>query len=306
MRSPPALGPLSALALALACAAAPPKPAPAPASATAPAPASSPEATPPPPSDAPPARVPLAGAAARFAAAGVDGAFIVRRPGAPDLEFGGAAVDERHEPCSTFKIPNALIALEEGVIAGPDEVLRWDGVKRWRAAWNRDLDLRAAMEVSAVWYFQELARRIGPTAMRAWLDRLGYGDRQIGDKIDMFWLEGPLTIAPAEELDLVDRLLRGELPVSQRSAAMVRGIIPTRAAGDGVIHAKTGTCTFDDGRPPHAWLVGWVAGPDDPTPRGAFALFLRGPSDVDALIAARWPLALELLQDAGLLAEAAD
>jgi len=33
-------------------------------------------------------------------------------------------------PASTFKIPNTLIALEEGVIKSDSEVIKWDGVLR--------------------------------------------------------------------------------------------------------------------------------------------------------------------------------
>ena len=41
-------------------------------------------------------------------------------------------------------------------------MLPWDGVRRPREEWNRDQDLRSAMKHSVVWYYQELARRVGP------------------------------------------------------------------------------------------------------------------------------------------------
>jgi len=110
-----------------------------------------------------------------------------------------------------------MIALEVGAINGVDATLPWDGVKRTFDSWNKDHDLRSAMEHSVVWYFQEIARRVGLAAMRSWVERLDYGDRQIGEEVDLFWLDGPLTISPAEERRAAERWLieglRGESAV---------------------------------------------------------------------------------------------
>lgn len=184
-------------------------------------------------------------------------------------------------------------------MSGVDMSLPWDGVERITAPWNRDHNLRSAMKYSVDWYFQELARRIGTPAMMRWLDVLEYGDRRVGDSVDSFWLEGPLSISAAEELDFVDRLVRGGLPVSKQSMSLVRSIVPGRTYGRASIRAKTGTCIYDDGRTPHAWLVGWVE--RDGAPIGSFALLLLEGADVNALVDVRWSLAARLLADAGLL-----
>ncbi len=245
-----------------------------------------------------PSREALGGAGERFAAASVDGAFILRRAGEPDRTYGGALVDSRHVPCSTFKIPNALISLETGAVEGVDVILPWDGEERRFAGWNRDHDLRSAMENSVVWYFQELARRVGLATMSAWVERLDYGNHEIGDEVDRFWLEGPLRISAAEEVRFIDRLIHGRLPVSEASVASVRGIVPVRTAGDVTVRAKTGACLSDDEREFHGWLVGWVEREGETL--GSFALLLTEAEDIDALVDARWPLALQLLGDAGL------
>ncbi len=70
-------------------------------------------------------------------------------------------------PASTFKIPNALIALETGVVQDPDkDGFKWDGVTRSIEAWNKDHTLRSAIAVSAFPVFQEIARRIGEERMK--------------------------------------------------------------------------------------------------------------------------------------------
>ena len=65
---------------------------------------------------------------------------------------------ERLSPCSTFKIPNALIGLQTGVVTGPDDLKTWDGTDKGRKPWNQDQTLASAVRVSAAWYFQDLAR----------------------------------------------------------------------------------------------------------------------------------------------------
>ncbi len=101
-------------------------------------------------------------------------------------------------PASTFKIFNAMVALETGVIPNEVAVLTWDGVQREIAAWNHDTNLRQAFKDSTVWFYQVLARRAGHDQMQQWIDKVGYGNRQIGaaNKIDRFWLQGPLEITP--------------------------------------------------------------------------------------------------------------
>ncbi len=162
-------------------------------------------------------------------------------------------------PASTFKIPNSLIALETGVVADPDkDVFKWDGVKRSIEAWNQDHTMRSAIAVSAVPVYQEIARRIGEARMQKYVDLLEYGNRNIGGGIDQFWLTGDLRIDPIQQIDFVDRLRRGTLPVSKRSQDLVRDILPVTKVGDAVIRAKSGLLGAEIGKPSLGWMVGWV------------------------------------------------
>ena len=162
-------------------------------------------------------------------------------------------------PASTFKIPNSLIALETGVVADPDkDVFKWDGVVRSIEAWNRDHTMRSAIAASAVPVYQEIARRIGAERMQKYLDLLEYGNRDIGGGIDQFWLTGNLRIDPVQQVDFVDRLRRGTLPVSKRSQDLVRDILPVTKVGDSVIRAKSGLLGAEIGKPSLGWMVGWA------------------------------------------------
>ena len=145
-------------------------------------------------------------------------------------------------PASTFKIPNSIIALETKVVTDPDkDVFKWDGVVRNFPDWNRDHTLRSAIAVSAVPVYQEIARLIGIKRMKTFVDKLDYGNRNIGGSpIDYFWLTGNLRISPLQQIEFLDRLRRGVLPVSKRSQEQVREILPITKVGDSVIRAKSG------------------------------------------------------------------
>ena len=162
-------------------------------------------------------------------------------------------------PASTFKIPNSVIALETGVVEDPDkDIFKWDGVVRSIEGWNKDHTLRTAFAASAVPVYQEIARRIGAERMQKYVDLFEYGNRDIGGCIDQFWLTGNLRIDPIQQVDFVDRLRRGVLPVSKRSQQLVRDILPVTKAGDAVIRAKTGLLGAELGKPSLGWLVGWA------------------------------------------------
>jgi len=198
--------------------------------------------------------------AKRFTEAGTVGTFVGYKIDdyliiASDADRSGQAF----LPASTFKIPNSLIALETGVVGDPDtDIFRWDGVKRSIEAWNQDHTLRSAIAASVVPVYQEIARRIGAERMQKYLDLFEYGNRNIGGGIDQFWLTGSLRIDPIEQIDFVDRLRRGALPVSKRSQELVRDILPVTKVGDATIRAKSGLLGAELGKPSLGWLVGWA------------------------------------------------
>ncbi len=60
----------------------------------------------------------------------------------------GHRANLRFSPASTFKILNTLIALDEKVIAGENDVLKWDGHVYNLPDWNRNQTLASAFKVS--------------------------------------------------------------------------------------------------------------------------------------------------------------
>ncbi len=200
-------------------------------------------------------------------------------------------------PCSTFKIWNTLIGLEQGVLSSPTQPFwKWDGEKRFLPDWNRDLTLEEAFRASCVPAFQQLAREIGAEAMQRWLDRIGYGDRNTSAGLDVFWLptKGRTTIliTPEQQAELLVRLVKGELPFSAKAQAVLKEVMRAKTTERGTLYGKTGSGADDGGNFNLGWFVGYVES-DGRT--FAFALNLRGSglsgkdarAMVEAILAAR-------------------
>lgn len=60
--------------------------------------------------------------------------------------------------------------------------------KRLFPDWEKDMTLGDAMKASAIPVYQELARRIGLDLMSKEVKRIGFGNADIGSKVDDFGL----------------------------------------------------------------------------------------------------------------------
>ena len=161
-------------------------------------------------------------------------------------------------PASTFKIFNSLVALETGVIKDELAILTWDGIKRDFDFWNRDYNMRQAIKYSAVWFYQVLARKIGHQRMQEYINKVGYGNRNIGleKDLDRFWLSGKLRITPKEQINFLRRLYAGNLPFSERSMNIVKDILIVEQTPEYTLRAKTGWTTAP--KPDLGWYVGYL------------------------------------------------
>jgi beta-lactamase class D len=165
--------------------------------------------------------------------------------------------DSSFSPASTFKIVNSLIGLQTGKITSDSMVIKWDGVERWNKQWNKDLTMYEAFQVSAVPYYQEVARRIGKDTMQLWLDSISYGTKKIKTRIDTFWLDNSLKITPDEELGLVKKLYFNQLPFFDTYENMVKRAMLFEDNANYKLSYKTGLGHTENGNA-LAWIVGWI------------------------------------------------
>lgn len=176
--------------------------------------------------------------------------------------------DSAFLPASTFKIVNSLIGLETGRIVNENMVIKWDGITRFYPSgdsakeWNKDLTMKQAFKVSAVPYYQEVARKIGKDTMQRWLDTLGYGQRygkfKIGNNnIDTFWLDNSLKVTADEELGLVKKLYFDQLPFFKSTQKTVRWVMLQEDNANYKLSYKTGWGHRENGHT-LGWMVGWI------------------------------------------------
>lgn len=169
------------------------------------------------------------------------------------LSFGGEArCEKRTAPCSTFKLPHAMIALESGVLRDATHTLPWDKRKKPFKAWQRDHDLQSAFRYSVLWYFQQVALRISQARMQKHLARLEYGNRRIGPSLMRFWIDGSLRIAPDEQLRLLTAFYKGKLGYSARTTRIAKALMEA-ADPRPDFGGKTGTCR---GKEDVGWFIG--------------------------------------------------
>jgi beta-lactamase class D len=192
---------------------------------------------------------------------------------------------ERFTPASTFKIPNALIGLETGAVKDAETVIARDKKKypedNWTSEpfvhWKQDHTLRTAIKYSVVWYFRELARRVGEQRMKSYVEKFEYGNRDISGGLtsermfEAFWLSNSLKISADEQIEFLRKFYDGKLPVSKRSTEIVKQILVQEETPEYKFSAKTGGGRNDEKA--LGWFVGYVETKDN---RYFFALNIDG------------------------------
>lgn len=186
----------------------------------------------------------------------VDGSFALFNENENKfILFNQGQFNKAFSPASTFKICNSLIGLETGVIPNKHYVLAWDSVKR-NPIWDQNHSLESAFKNSVVWYYQELARRVGKDKMKYWVNKANYGNKNIGGGIDKFWLEGSLRISPKQQIEFIRQLYFDQLPFSKRNMSLVKEMMLVKDSLGYKIHAKSGWGM--DGDHDIGWFVGYI------------------------------------------------
>jgi beta-lactamase class D len=234
---------------------------------------------------------------------GSDGCFVLY-----DAKTGGYTIYNEAEartpisPCSTFKIVHSLIGLEAGIVKDETAVFPWDGTRYPIAEWNRDLSMAEAIRLSAYWYYQRIARSIGPSRMRGYLENLGFGNADVSGGIDLFWQRSSLLISPKAWVDELRRIRSYDIPFPRRDVDILRRIIRQGEKGGAVLYGKTGSgmaepgfASLGSGAIVSGWFVGFVEkGPE----AWCFATHVGAPSGATG--AAAKEITLRILGELGI------
>lgn len=205
--------------------------------------------------------------------------------------------DSNYLPASTFKIVNSLIGLQTGIISNTQMVIKWDSVVRPVKEWNKDLTMYEAFRVSAVPYYQEVARRIGKDTMQVWLDSLHYGSTKIKTRIDSFWLDNSLKLTPDEELGLVKKLYFRQLPFFGNYQDTVKKLMLFEDNPAYRLSYKTGWGQKENGNQ-LGWIVGWIEENNHPY---FFVLNLESKEKDFDMVTIRMKILKDILKHLGFL-----
>jgi beta-lactamase class D len=187
---------------------------------------------------------------------GVEGCFVLYNQSAREfIRYNPDYCDSAYSPASTFKIPNSVIAIEEGIIKDTSQVFKWDGNKWHNDNWNQDQNLKTAMKYSCIWVYIDIAKKVGVEKYRNYLNLFNYGNKDLSGPADHFWLEGPFAISANQQIDFLRKFYNYQLAVSKKAIDMVKDVIVLEKTDSYKLSGKTGSGSSPEGV---MWLVGYV------------------------------------------------
>ena len=102
----------------------------------------------------------------------------------------------RVPPNSTYKIYDALLGLESGIITPKHSTFTWNGEPCPFESWESDQDLTSAMHNSVNWYFQAIDSQAGFQSVKTFLQTINYGNQNTGTNLNLYWTDFSLKISP--------------------------------------------------------------------------------------------------------------
>jgi len=199
---------------------------------------------------------------------GLDACFILYNVNTKKIEkvVGDARCRERTAPCSTFKMPLAVIAFDNGLLKDENTLLKWDGTDRGIASWNRDHTASSWMRDSVVWYSQRLTPQLGVSKINAALKKYNYGTHDVSGGVRDAWLtaspftqktpNNTLKISAYEQLEFMKKLWSNSLPAEQRSLDLTKKLTYLEISPGGyILNGKTGSGFFENSSLRLGWFV---------------------------------------------------
>lgn len=168
----------------------------------------------------------------------------------------------RVSPDSTYKIYDALIGLEAGVITPENSTMEWNRELYPFQEWNTDQTLQSAMSASVNWYFQEIDKQLGTSAIDRYIREIRYGNENTKGGLSSYWMESSLKISPIEQVELLRKLYENNLGFGIQNVNAVKDSILLSSSEAGNLYGKTGTGCID-GKDVNGWFVGYVEAPDN-------------------------------------------
>lgn len=213
------------------------------------------------------------GAVAAPADAYIDCTILADAAGGQPLIHDGRC-DERVTSGSTFKIALSLMGYDSGILRDEHtpSLPFQPGYVDWLPGWREAADPARWMQLSVVWYSQQITARLGAARFQRYVDSFDFGNRDLsGDPgknngLSYAWISSSLKISPDEQVAFLGKVVNRKLPVAAKAYDMTARILKLQTLPSGwEIYGKTGSGSpilpngDDDDEHQYGWFVGWAS-----------------------------------------------
>ena len=163
----------------------------------------------------------------------------------------------RVPPNSTYKIYDALLGLESGIITPKHSTFTWNGEPCPFESWESDQDLTSAMHNSVNWYFQAIDSQAGFQSVKTFLQTINYGNQNTGTNLNLYWTDFSLKISPIEQVELLQNFYQNNFHFDRKNIQAVKNALLLSTTSSGSLYGKTGTGRVN-GKDVNGWFVGYI------------------------------------------------
>ena len=163
----------------------------------------------------------------------------------------------RVSPNSTYKIYDALLGLESGIITPEHSTFTWNGEPYPFNSWEADQDLTSAIHNSVNWYFQAIDSQAGFEAVRTFLQTINYGNQNTGTNLNLYWTDFSLKISPIELVELIQDFYQNNFHFDSKNIQAVKKALLLSTTSSGSLYGKTGTGRVN-GKDVNGWFIGYI------------------------------------------------
>ena len=163
----------------------------------------------------------------------------------------------RIPPNSTYKIYDALLGLESGIITPEHSTFTWNGEPCPFESWESDQDLTSAMHNSVNWYFQAIDSQAGFQSVKTFLQTINYGNQNTGTNLNLYWTDFSLKISPIEQVELLQNFYQNNFHFDSKNIQAVKKALLLSTTSSGSLYGKTGTGRVN-GKDVNGWFVGYI------------------------------------------------
>ena len=163
----------------------------------------------------------------------------------------------RVSPNSTYKLYDALLGLESGIITPEHSTFTWNGEPYPFNSWEADQDLTSAIHNSVNWYFQAIDSQAGFEAVRTFLQTINYGNQNTGTNLNLYWTDFSLKISPIEQVELLQDFYQNNFHFDSKNIQAVKKALLLSTTSSGSLYGKTGTGRVN-GKDVNGWFIGYI------------------------------------------------